>query len=217
MGDADAEEWFIRNYLTTAWERFEAIDAFERGWFWRNGRYGRHGLDFFEDGRIMLILDGDPETVIETESDRWDSLVADGRIDSWEREPFAEIGYNSVYEKAIDNVGETGADLFMTLKPLLTRTSLDMYEAFDEQIPMVGDVTDQNPKGIGFWVVFNTLAKQHGYDWYDEIDGCTKATKNRLRSLAAHRSEEVAQEKLQETIEELREFSDELSEWNNDR
>ncbi|WP_254547198.1 hypothetical protein [Halomarina pelagica] len=187
MEDTDAEASFIRNYLVSAWKRFETMEAFEKGWFWRNGHYGRHGIEYFKGGRILLMIDGDPETVVDEECDRWDSLVEDGAIESWSVLPFEEIGYDSVYSKAVDNVGKRGADLFMRLKPLLTQTSLDLYEALDEQIAMVGDEGDHNPKGIGFWVVINTLMKQNGYDWYDEIDGCTKSTKNRLKSMTAYK------------------------------
>jgi len=105
----------------------------------------------------------------------------------------------------------------MTLKPLLTRTSLDIYDAFDEQLPAVGAEHEENPKGIGFWVVINTLLKQNGYDWYDEIAACTKATKNRLKSITEYRGEAAAQDELQRTITELEAFSDELSEWNANR
>lgn len=105
----------------------------------------------------------------------------------------------------------------MKIKPLLTRTSLELYDTVDEQIPVVGEEHEHNPKGIGFWVVINTLMKQNGYDWYDEIDGCTKATKNRLKSMTAYKGEEAAQEKLQQTIDELQAFSDELSAWNEER
>lgn len=216
MEDTDGEASFIRNYLVPAWERFETMDDFERGWFWRNGHYGRHGIEYFEGGRILLMIDGHPETVVTEECD-WDALIEDGMIKSWSVLPFEEIGYDNAYSKAVDYVGKMGADLFMTLKPLLTRTSLNLYEALDDQIAMVGDEGDHNPKGIGFWVVINTLMKQNGYDWYDEIDGCTKSTKNRLKSMTAYKGEEAAQEKLQETINELQAFSDELSVWNEDR
>lgn len=217
MKDTAGEASFIREYLVPAWERFEAMAAFEKGWFWRNGHYGRHEIDFFEGGRILLMIDGDPEPVVAQERDRWDSLVESGEIESWSTLPFEEIGYEDVYAKAVDTVGEEGADLFMKLKPLLTRTSLDLYDTVDDQIPVVGEKHERNPKGIGFWVVINTLMKQNGYDWYDEIDGCTKATKNRLKSMTAYKGEEAAQQKLQQTIAELQAFSDELSEWNEER
>jgi hypothetical protein len=217
LPDAEAEAWFVRTYLVDAWDRFESMDAFERGWFWRNGRYARHDVDFFDGGRVMLIVDGDPDRVVERERDRWDDLVEEGRVDEWTVEPFADVGYEDVHSKAVDNVGEEGARLFMALKPLLTRTSLDIYEALDEQVPAVAEESADNPKGIGFWVVFNTLAKQGGYDWYDEIDACTKGIQNRLRSITAHRDEAEAQRQLEETIAELRAFSEELSEWNDEQ
>lgn len=217
MEDTDAEATFIRKYLAPAWERFEEMDAFDKGWFWRNGHYGRHDVEYFEGGRVLFVIDGDPETVVEQERVHWDSFADRDVIKSWEKLQFEEIGYEDGYSKAVATVGEEGADLFMALKPLLTRTSLELYEAFDEQIPVVGEEHERNPKGLGFWVVINTLMKQNGYDWYDEIDGCTKSTKNRLKSLTTYKGEEAAQKKLQRTIEELQAFSDELSEWNSNR
>jgi len=60
MSDMEDEAWFIRQYLCSAWDRFEAMDAFEKGWFWRHGRYSRHDVDYFDGGRILLMIDGDP-------------------------------------------------------------------------------------------------------------------------------------------------------------
>lgn len=40
MKDIAGEATFIREYLVPAWERFEEMEAFDKGWFWRNGRYG---------------------------------------------------------------------------------------------------------------------------------------------------------------------------------
>ena len=48
--DAESERRFLRRYMVPAWERFEEMDAFESGWFWRHGRFGRHGIDGLEEG-----------------------------------------------------------------------------------------------------------------------------------------------------------------------
>ncbi|MFC7192610.1 hypothetical protein ACFQL7_24210 [Halocatena marina] len=51
----DAETRFVREYLPNAWERFEASDFFETGWFWRYGQYIEY--DAGPDGGIYINVE----------------------------------------------------------------------------------------------------------------------------------------------------------------
>ena len=53
---------------------------------------------------------------------------------------------------------------------------------------------------------------QNGYDWYDEITACSRAIKNRCRSLAANRSPGAAHDALEEVVADLTAFANELPE-----
>lgn len=210
------ERRFLREYMVPAWERFEGMDAFESGWFWRHGRSARHGIDGLEEGRIIFVINGTPETVVERERERWDARTVDGQLVDWTTRTF-DPEYEDSLDKVRRNFGEVGGRRNYRLRTLAPGLTLDVLREFDEQLPAVGEPTEENPLPVNFWVLIHYLMKQSGYDWYDEIDACTKAIENRLRSLADFEDEVEAQRQLRETIEELQAFSDELADHTTER
>ena len=106
-----------------------------------NDHYSRYELAFFDGGRILLILDGQPQQIVDSESDRWESLADAGRTDSRSGQEYDEIGYEGVRANALDTVGEEGARLLMQLKPVVTRTSLDPDLNTSASYPRASDET----------------------------------------------------------------------------
>ena len=211
LEDAESERRFLRQYMVPAWDRFEEMDAFESGWFWRHGRFARHGIDGLEEGKIVFVVNGEPQSVIERERDYWEERKAEGELTDWSTRTF-DPEYEDGLDKIRQNFGEVGGRLNYRLRTVAPRFTLEILREFDEPLPAVGEPTDENPLPVNFWAFIHYLMKQSGYDWYDEIDACTKAIENRLSSLADFRSEEAAQRQLRETIEELEAYSNELSE-----
>lgn len=209
--DMESERRFLQQYMVSAWDRFEEMDAFESGWFWRHGRVGRHGIDGLEEGKIIFVINGTPQPVIEQEREYWEEHKAEGELTGWSTRTF-HPEYEDSLDKLQQNFGEVGGRRNYRLRTLAPRFTLEILQEFEEPLPAVGEPTDENSLPVNFWVLIHYLMKQSGYDWYDEIDASTKAIKNRLRSLADFRSEEEAQRQLQETIEELEAYSDELAE-----
>lgn len=78
-----------------------------------------------------------------------------------------------------------------------------MLTELDGRLPAVGSESAENPVPVGFWVMIHYMMKQHGYGWFDEIDACTKAIQNRLRSLADFHGEAAAQNELDAIRNEL--------------
>lgn len=74
----------------------------------------------------------------------------------------------------------------------------------------MGEPTDENPVPVGFWAMTHFPIKPQGYDWYQEIDACTKSIRNRARSLAAFTSEDEARDVLDDAIEDLKAAKAEL-------
>lgn len=216
LPDADAEREFLREYMVPAWERFERMDAFESGWFWPHGRHARHGVEGLEAGEIVFVVNGDPESVVERERERWDDSIEDGRLEDWSTQSF-DPEYDDSLDKMQQRLGDVGGRHNYRLRPLVSEFTLNVLHEYDERLPPVGEPTDENPVPTNFWAVIHYAMKQNGYDWYDEIDACTKATKNRLRSLAQFENEEAAQEKLAETIADLEAYADELAEWSTEQ
>ncbi|MFC4553300.1 MULTISPECIES: hypothetical protein [Halorussus] len=207
--EMEAERRFLRRYMVPAWDRFEEMDAFESGWFWRHGRVHRHGIDGLEEGKIIFVINGTPGAVIERERDRWEAQKAEGELAGWSTRTFRPE-YEDSLDKLRQNFGEVGGRRNYRLRTLAPRFTLEMLREFEDPLPAVGEATDDNPLPVNFWVLFHYLMKQSGYDWYDEIDAATKAIENRLRSLAEFRGEAEARRQLRETIEELEAFSEEL-------
>ncbi|MFB6299439.1 MAG: hypothetical protein ABEH65_04190 [Halobacteriales archaeon] len=210
VADPAAERSFLRTYLTSAWDRLYAHESFDRGWFWRFGTTAQHGSieleggTTVEDGGIILVLNGDPtpEPVIEAERPRWSELKATGAIDDWAVTWF-HPEYENAREKAIQQFGAVGGDRTYRLRPLAAELTLLVIEEFDERLPAVGSVSDDNPVPVGYWTVIHYLMKQQGYDWYDEIEACRQAIENRIRSLASFHGDTTAEEAVTSVIEEL--------------
>lgn len=60
-----AEEQFLREYLPDAWNRFEASEYWETGWFWPYGSFAQY--DSGPDGGVVqVVFEGDPETLVAT-------------------------------------------------------------------------------------------------------------------------------------------------------
>lgn len=211
LADVPAERTFLESYLAPAWERFEAHESLRSAWFWRFGTAGDHGRvaledgTVVEDGGVVLVLNGDPDPtpLLDAERDRWEALTDEGVVDRWERTYF-DPAYENARAKSVENFGAVGGDRAVRLRPLVSAFTLSVVEEFDERLPAVGEPSDDDPLPVGYWAVIHYLLKQQGYDWYDEIDACLRAIRNRVRSLAAFHGDEVAREALEDAVAELR-------------
>lgn len=217
--DSTHERAFCAAYLPEAWERLHGYDGVDSAWFWRFGDVVAHepvelaGGEVTDGGGVILVVNGDdPDAVLAAERDRWDELGETPRLDHVETKQFAEGGYESAREKMVDSFGSVGGDRLFRLRPAACETTLATLEAFDEQLPAVPEPTDGDPSGIGAWSLLHLVCKQHGLDWYDEIDACGKAIENRARSLAAFYDEATARAALDDAIAELEAARDSLGE-----
>ncbi|WP_290811129.1 hypothetical protein [Halovivax sp.] len=211
-GGADDEWRFLREYVAPAWDRFEAGDAVHSGWFWRAGRFARHDLaeltrethdlERLRPGQVILVCNGDVEALLGTERPRWESLREAGLLEGWETRRY-DPTWEHAHEKLREKYGEVGGRRAGELRAMATGLSVEYLRRFDEPLPAVGEPTAENPVPIAFWSLFHFLAKQHGYDWYDEIDACATAIENRAKSLAAFTTEAEARRTLEGTIAEL--------------
>lgn len=206
LPDERAEARFLRRYLVDAWPRLEASDAFEIGWFWRAGPHAAyidepHGV---AGQSVIIVFEGDPDGVVDQERDRWVALQEEGLVDGWRVRRYEEEGFDSLLEQQrASPKGPVGGEREYRLKPPASRFSLDTLAELDAEFPAVGESTKRNPRPVGFWVVIHYVMEQNGYDWYDEIDACRQAIRNRCRSLAAHRGPEHALDALREAIADL--------------
>lgn len=215
----EREREFLREYLTDAWDRFDASEAVESAYFWRFGNVARHDPPAelsegvrMDDGGVVLVVNGDPDPApaVEAERERWERLREEGLLASWTVEPWADGPYPNAREKMVDNFGTVGGDRSFRLRPIVARTTIDLLREFEEDLPAVGEATAENPTPVGDWVLIHYLMKQNGHDWFDEIDACRKAMENRARSLAAFYDDATALAALEEAIADLEELRSEF-------
>lgn len=212
LPDSEAEMAFLREYMVPAWDRFRDSDAFESGWFWPAGEFATHDtpelsrethdLERLQQGQIVFVVNGDPDRIIEREQDRWEQYKDEGLLDGWETRSF-QPEYRNVREKMHEKYGQAGGDRAYRLRSIAADFTIECLAATDSRLPAVGESTDADPVPVGFWVMIHYLMKQQGYDWYSEIDACTKSIENRLRSLATFHGEAAAQEELDAVIDRL--------------
>lgn len=213
----DRERAFLETYMTDAWPRLDDSEAVDSAWFWRFGRTSRHDPVELEDGTVLdgggvvLVVNGDPDPTpaVDAERDRWPDLEAAGLLDTWEVKGFRPA-YDNAREKLVENFGPRGGELAYRLRPLASRTTIGLLEAFDEDLPAVGEPTEDNPLPVGEWALVHFLMKQSGHDWYGEIDACRRAIRNRLRSLARFHGPAAAREELETVLAELEAAGGEL-------
>lgn len=219
LPETESEVTFLQEYMVPAWDRFEASEDFESGWFWRAGNFARHDLadlsredhdlERLEPGMITFVVNGDPGSVIETEREYWREFEAEGLLEGWETRSFQPT-YRNAREKMHEKYGREGGDRVYLLRGLAAELTVDLLAAFDEPLPAVGEPTDDDPVPVGFWAMNHFLMKPQGYDWYEEIDACTKSIRNRARSLAAFTSEADARDALDDAIGDLEAVKEEL-------
>lgn len=212
LPDSGHEMRFLREYMVPAWERLNDHEAFESGWFWPAGDFAshetpelsreRHDLEQLEQGQIILVVNGDPEPIIETEQERWQAYREEGLLTDWETRSF-DPEYRNVREKMHEKYGEVGGDRAYILRSIAADVTVDCLANTDSRLPAVGESSEDDPVPIGFWAMIHFLMKQQGYDWYQEIDACTMAIKNRLRSLATFHGEATAREELESVLDSI--------------
>jgi hypothetical protein len=214
------ERAFLREYLPAAWDRFDEHDAVEAVHFWRFGNAVDHDPPaelaegvVLDDGGVILVVTGDPDPTpaVEAERDRWQRLREDGLLDSWTVEPW-DGPHSNAREKIVDNLGSVGGDRSFRLRQVAAGTTVELLREFETDLPAVADATEDNPTGVGDWVLIHYLMKQNGHDWYDEIDACRKAIENRAWSLAAFYDHATARDAVETAIDELRAVHSELEE-----
>lgn len=203
------EARFVREYLPGAWERFETAPYWETGWFWPYRQFAQYDCGP-DGGFVRLVFEGEPNELVERESNRWD--VFEG-LSSWEVQRYENVGYDSLLEQQQDAKGDIGGEWEYRLKSLLPRFSLAYSSEFEESLPPVDEETPENPLQLGFWAVIHDMMVQCGYDWYDETAACQKAMKNRLKSIAGYRGADAAREEYKRLLSEWKAYEDEFERW----
>lgn len=208
LASPDDEDDFLREYLADAWERYQASDYWETGWFWAYRQFASYEASP-EGGLVVLVFEGDPDDLVAAEADRWESVAG---LRDWELRRYEETddGFESLLAQQRDAKGQVGGEREYRLKPLASQFSLAYLREFDEPVPEVAELTDDNPAGVGFWALFHYLCIQTGYDWYEETDMYLRGLRNRVKSVARYRDAEAAREEYDRIREAVIAMDDHL-------
>ena len=209
FGSPDAETQFLQRYLAEAWDRFEAADHWETGWFWSYRQFADYDCGP-DGGLVRLVFEGDPDALLAVESERWQDVEG---LTDWQLRRYEAEGYDSLLAQQRDAKGDRGGELEYRVKPIVSRFSLSYLRAFDDLLPAVGESGGANPKGIGFWAAVHDQFVQCGYDWYDETAAYRKALKNRLKSIAAYRGADAARAEYEAILADWEAHGEELDAW----
>jgi len=161
-----ADERLIREYVLPAMERLPEREGCTDVGFLRYG----HAPET-ERGEVRLHLAGDVDALVDTESDRWDELVAEGLATDWEVTP----------EDDSETFGPTGAETVAELQFLSSRMAKQVFEAFDEgeRLAPVDEHPGEGPVPAGWWTLLHFLADQQAYSADEEIDAYTEGIRRK--------------------------------------
>lgn len=206
----DDETRFVREYLPDAWERFEASDFFETGWFWPYAAFAEYE-SVPDDGFLQLNFEGDPDLLVKAEAPRWNDF--DGLSDWTVKRPEEETP-DSLLAQQRENKGEIAGEWDYRLKPLVTQFILEYVQEFPESLPLLNvETTSGDTIRYGYWVVIHYAMIQAGYNWYDETDACLRSMQNRLKSIAHYRGADPAREEYKRLLMEWKSHREDLERW----
>lgn len=209
---AARETEFVHEYLVPTWPELRASDAFDAGWFWWHGPFVREGTDQLAGKEVVFVLEGDIDAIVERECDEWTRLEEAGVVDSWRLRRYDEEGFESLLDQQRDSYGAVGGERMYHLKTAMASFAVETWATFEDDLPLLGEESAENPAGIALWAVVHVLMTQTGHTWHEEVEMCTRLVENRARSLEMYEDEAAALDLLDDAIDELSTYRDEFAE-----
>jgi hypothetical protein len=196
LDGADALEDFIREYVLNAITRVQDYESSEHFSFAPAGTDGRDA--------VIIVIEGDPETVIEKERPYFDPYLDRGLLNDW------ELVQELTAEDFAAMLGDQSAPLNQRLGDLSAEMAKLAYEEF-ESFPAAVDTYPDEDAGagpIGWWVILHNLTVQANYDLDEEIDAYRYGIEHTLRNFGEYHGADAVDrriDELQQSLEEMRE------------
>lgn len=201
----DDADRFIREYVLEAIDRLRELDACQRVWF-VPGSDPETG----ERSVVAMTIEGDPDTIIDHEEDRWNSFVGDGLITRWEHEK------KRYEEDPAERLGEKTAEWIPILNQLEAEMAKLAYETFEEHGTVPGAIDlypeQDGEQQLGWWSVLHTVTYQLNYSLDEELDAYRYGIEHTLRNFAEFEGEDEAEARLDELINTLEAKREEIKE-----
>ncbi|KTG11218.1 hypothetical protein AUR64_04630 [Haloprofundus marisrubri] len=195
---ADDEVRLLREYVFPAMDRLDDSAELSADHRIRAFRYGAD--PDLPGGEIRMAIEGEFETVVDHERDRWNDLRESSFVDSW----CVEAQETDAKSIAADRFAGDRPDVAAHAPFLATSAAKEWYETFDGPVPAVAD--DDAAVSAGWWMFVHLFANIQGADWDDEIDALLVGIENRLRSLEAYQGPDSARERLDDIRERVDSF-----------
>lgn len=178
----------IERYVLDAVERLPGTEACEYAAFMPL----THGT--FDD--VWLTIAGDVDAVVDSESETWDGLVADGLVSEWDVADVTDEWY--------DNAGEQGGELKLRLHRVANRATGDAFEEFDDRPAAVdafpGEATSYS---VGWWTLLHVIAGHQGYSPEETLAMFLRGTREACEDAVEVGSADEAVQRIDECIESL--------------
>lgn len=203
--DIDAERQFVDEYILDAVERMDSADDCEKFIFIRAGH-----SPSLDGGAVVVDIYGDPEAVIERETQRWNSLVEDGPLDEWEHE---EIDFPNLLA---DEFGEQGVALHEELRDLASRMAPLVLDEFQSPPAVVDAFPDEDGDQVGWYRLLHFLCNHQGYDLDVEREAYLKNLEAFLETEAQTDGVDAAQAMADEYVDRLEQVRADLEQYRGD-
>jgi hypothetical protein len=197
--DIETERQFIDEYILDAVERMDAHEACEKFIFVRAGH--DPSLD---EGAVIVEFYGEPETIIDQETERWESLVSDGPLSEWERQDVA------VPDVLAEHYGEQGVVLHEELRHLATQMAPLALSAFESPPDAVDEYPEEPEGDVGWYRLLHILCNHQGYELDREREANLKNLEAFLDVKAQTDGVDTAQETIDEYIERLEQVREDV-------
>lgn len=186
----EADRRVIEEYVLDAINRLSEQQACDRVGFAPQGQL------LGEGGELLLFFEGDSDTILEREREKWDALVEEGLILDWES--------TEATERFMDIFGEQGGELYLRLHHIVSQMSWVAFEEFETPPAAVDAYPDEETAvSVGWWVTLHLLTVHQGYTIEAEFDAYVKGVEHALDNITEYNSPRRAVNEIDDLIESL--------------
>lgn len=204
--DIETERQFVDEYILDAVERMDAAEDCEKFIFIRAGH-----APSLDCGAVVVDIYGDPDAVIERETQRWNSLVDDGPLREWEHE---EIDLPNLLA---DEFGEQGVVLHEELRDLASRMAPLVLDDFQSPPAVVDAFPEEDGSPVGWYRLLHFLCNHQGYDIDVEREAYLKNLETSIDTKAQIDGVDAAQATVDEYVEQLEQVRDDVEQYRDEQ
>jgi hypothetical protein len=197
--DEKANKQLIDQYVEDAVDRLPTLEFCDRVAFMPLAHHSVGGPN------LWLTVAGDRSALVNHESGEWDALVTEGVVSKWDVTDVTE----EWYEKA----GERGGELLLRLHAVANQATKAVREEFEEPPAPVNSYPNEGSSHpIGWWQVLHIVTSHQRYSFEETADVLRYGLQHTYEDIATFESTNKAVQQLEEDIQSLETFRNDLIE-----